>query len=62
MTPAAVEAGDAPKIMAVPWQTDYNPCAMYNTATIKIDPRFYLDPSGRAGQQGFVNGTSTENI
>ena len=32
MTPALVEPGDASKIMAVPWHTDYNSCATHNTA------------------------------
>jgi hypothetical protein len=31
-TPARLEPGDATKIMAVPWQTDYNSCAVHNTA------------------------------
>jgi hypothetical protein len=31
-TPARIEPGDATKIMAVPWQTDYNSCAAHNTA------------------------------
>jgi len=32
VTPAGLEPGDASKIMAVPWQTDYNSCATHNTA------------------------------
>lgn len=31
-TSARLEPGDASKIMAVPWQTDYNSCATHNTA------------------------------
>jgi L-Lysine epsilon oxidase N-terminal/L-lysine epsilon oxidase C-terminal domain len=32
ITPARLEPGDASKIMAVPWHTDYNSCATHNTA------------------------------
>jgi hypothetical protein len=32
VTSARVEPGDVTKIMAVPWQTDYNSCATHNTA------------------------------
>ena len=32
ITPAPLEPGDASKIMAVPWHTDYNSCATHNTA------------------------------
>lgn len=32
VTPARLEPGDASKIMAVPWHTDYNSCATHNIA------------------------------